>query len=58
MNKYAEGVYTTITSTYITCPHKKNGWYFTIKHLGFKRRYFWCEDCQNAIPQEKWKIDW
>ena len=37
---------TDCTSTFKACPHE-NGWYFIVKFWGFKKKLFWCSDCND-----------
>lgn len=39
-------------STYIPCAHK-NGWYHTVKFWIFKKKIFFCTDCNRFIEMTR-----
>lgn len=51
-----EGETMYVISTYEPCQHG-NGWFATIRFWWFRRRFFFCTDCKEAIPRSKWRFE-
>jgi hypothetical protein len=47
-----ERISTATVSATPPCEHR-NGWYHTVYFWIFKKRFMYCEDCHDLIPQSK-----